>query len=928
MSRRERIAAGAVLAAAIGALILAQVISPAWVPSAASLRLARYAHYMSAQLWAVIVAGIARVVGLVVLVGELRTAWVSRHSGTRHGHKAHPALAGLALALSAVSFAGARTAGSGTPRSVPVAYELALAKAPASKPTSPNTPNPATYTVAPGDDLFAIAGKLWNNPEAWPQLWVANRGNPAPGGQTFTDPAMIWPGQVLAIPTNHTGPLPADWTQVPWSGPPASGSSAPANPQAAPESPSSVVAPSTKASAHTADPAPASKLAKPATTAPANGSARKVPRAWSAPGASKAPTAATSSPHHKGGGDRLIALPVAVGVGALALGLRRQARIARQRRQAKDVPPRIKPGAAARLRQMDTRAKIAGATITQVRAVLCECERQAARMAEHVAPPQLVGLITGGDEVEVVFAAPTPVPPVAPARTLAPNRWAIDPKAIAEPASDAPALAVVPLGVAAGRLVWADLVGIGPRVRLVGSGAKDLACAWAAAIPSGVGAHYVSVRVTDDAIGAYPGLKAPANDIEAQRMRGQDYRYQLAHGDETLISRQAQGSESTPWWAAGSPTKLLVCASAPDELGPGEVAVIVGGEPGEAETVIDTSAPSLDLEAFGLGTLALVLPEAGDVEALDEELARLRGPGEPLRPLIRPSATLHRLPPAQPEVPEHLASDDLVPGQVAQVVTAGEDQAGEAGECLAGEAGEDQACEDAELGPGAEPASLTTLEQRNDAPAVRLLGIVEGLEGLRGKDYKVAVYLGLHRGEVRRERWCADLGVETGRPASQVLSRIRSVLGHDFINSRDEVSSYCKVTYDALGVPTDLDRFDELAEAGDYVGAFCLVRGPVCCGEAWLDELLESRLLEVANARVGEAGHRAAAALVDPNERMRIRTFVELGFPNECDLMALLRPKADSELGVDKDFDTGWELNDDTAHYRYQTTGEQGPDDD
>ncbi|MGH9128939.1 MAG: LysM peptidoglycan-binding domain-containing protein [Acidimicrobiales bacterium] len=921
MSRREQIAAGAVLAGAICALILAQVISPAWVPSASSLRLARYAHYMSAQVWAVIVAGIARVVGLVVLVGELRTAWVSRHNRTGRDHKGHPALAGLALVASAMSFAGARTAGA-TTSSTPVAYELALAKAPAPKPPKANTPTPATYTVAPGDDLFAIAGKLWNNPEAWTHLWVANRGNPAPGGRTFTDPAMIWPGQVLHIPTNHAGALPADWTQVPWSGPPSSGSSAPATPQAAPGSPSSVASPSTKATA--ADPAPAPKLAKttkpasePASAAPANGSAPKVPRAWSAPPASKTPAAAASTPHHKSGGDGVIALPVAVGVGALALGLRRRARIARQRRQAKDVPPRITPGAAARLRQMDARAKVAGPTITGVRAVLCECERQAARMAEHVAPPQLVGLITGADEVEVIFAAPTPVPPVAPARTLAPNRWAIDPKAIVEPGTDAPALALVPLGVAAGRLVWADLVGIGPRLRLVGSDAKALASAWAAAISTGVGTHHVSVRVAEDSIGAFAGLTAPANDIEARRMRGQEYRYGLVHNAEALLSRQAQGSASTPWWATGSPTKVLVCADAPDELGPGEVAIIVGGEPGEAELVIDTSAPSLDLEAFGLGTLSLVLPEAGDVEALDEELARLGGPGEALRPLIRPTGSLHRLPPAQPEVPEHRASDEPLLGQGDQVITAGEDHAGE-----------DHAGEDAELGPGAKTASVTTLEPPNDTAAVRLLGIVEGLEGLRGKDYKVAVYLGLHRGEVRREHWCADLGVEMGVPASKVISRIRSVLGADFIESRDEVSSYCKLTYDALGVRSDLDRFDELAEAGDYVAAFSLVRGPVCCGEAWLDELVESRLLHVANARAGEAGHRAAAELVSPDDRLRVRTFVELGFPNECDLMAMLRPTPESGLGIDQDFDAGWDLDDDAAQDRYQTTGEQGPDDD
>ncbi|MGH9072273.1 MAG: LysM peptidoglycan-binding domain-containing protein, partial [Acidimicrobiales bacterium] len=219
MTRRERLSACAVLAGAVAALVLAQVISPAWIPSPASLRLARYAHYMSDQLWALIVAGVARVVGLAVLVGEVRTAWRSRRTGNRQAQRAHPALAGLALMLSAMSFAGTRSAtNSGPARATPVSYELVLARSPTPRPPTPSTPNPSTYTVAPNDDLFVIAGKLWANPEAWPHLWVANRGGPAPGGRTFTDPKLIWPGQVLHVPTIHSGPLPRDWTQVPWSG--------------------------------------------------------------------------------------------------------------------------------------------------------------------------------------------------------------------------------------------------------------------------------------------------------------------------------------------------------------------------------------------------------------------------------------------------------------------------------------------------------------------------------------------------------------------------------------------------------------------------------------------------------------------------------------------------------------------------------------
>ncbi|MGH8300959.1 MAG: hypothetical protein ACRET5_05755 [Steroidobacteraceae bacterium] len=605
----------------------------------------------------------------------------------------------------------------------------------------------------------------------------------------------------------------------------------------------------------------------------------------------------------------MVALPVAVGVAALALGLRRQARIARQRRQAVDVPPRIRPAAAARLRQMDQRAKIARPTIEQVRAVLCELERQAARMAEHVAPPQLVGLVTGGDEVEAVFAAPTPVPPAAPARTLAPNRWAIDSKAITEPTFDAPALALVPLGVAGGRLVWADMVGIGPRLRLMGEGAKDLAATWAAAISSGVGAHCVRVAVLDEVIPPYPDLLEPANECQAQAARSQQARYGRVHGCEALVSRQAQGSATTPWWAAARPTKVFVCVKAPDDLASGEVAVIVGGEPIEGELVIDTSAPSVDIEAFGLGTLSLVLPEAGDVEALNQELDRLSGPGEPLATLTRPPAALHQSPNVEAVDPELSFSGDA---------SAGSGPGIDADEGINVDGGIDE---------HPQAASTTLLGHLEVVPVVRLLGPVEGLRPPLSKtEYQVAVLLALARRELPRFGWSEvfHLGED---PARKVIGRIKEKLGHSVLVNRTEKSSYGTTNYDHWVGRSDLDCFDDLIEAGDYVGAFSLIRGPVCCDETWLEDEMEMGLLESTNARIIDTAYRAAAIL-GPADRQRLRLFVRLGFPLNDTLLELLTPREEPEANLHDDFDAGWEQGDDAVEYRNQSLQDQGRDGD
>jgi DNA-binding SARP family transcriptional activator len=84
------------------------------------------------------------------------------------------------------------------------------------EPASPGTPStpsgavggsvpaapsgPADVRVAPGDTLWALAGRDLGNPAEWPRIWEANEGRQEPGGRRFTDPSRIYPGWELEVP--------------------------------------------------------------------------------------------------------------------------------------------------------------------------------------------------------------------------------------------------------------------------------------------------------------------------------------------------------------------------------------------------------------------------------------------------------------------------------------------------------------------------------------------------------------------------------------------------------------------------------------------------------------------------------------------------------------------------------------------------------
>jgi nucleoid-associated protein YgaU len=64
-----------------------------------------------------------------------------------------------------------------------------------------------TYTVVRGDCLYKIAGmsNIYGNPRLWPAIWDANKGGvvsaPPRIPTTIPNPNLIYPGQVLKIPT-------------------------------------------------------------------------------------------------------------------------------------------------------------------------------------------------------------------------------------------------------------------------------------------------------------------------------------------------------------------------------------------------------------------------------------------------------------------------------------------------------------------------------------------------------------------------------------------------------------------------------------------------------------------------------------------------------------------------------------------------------
>jgi len=62
-----------------------------------------------------------------------------------------------------------------------------------------------TYTVQEGDTLSGIAAEQLGDADRWPEIFVLNR-------HIISDPDEIFPGQVLTLPGDPTGPPPVLYT--------------------------------------------------------------------------------------------------------------------------------------------------------------------------------------------------------------------------------------------------------------------------------------------------------------------------------------------------------------------------------------------------------------------------------------------------------------------------------------------------------------------------------------------------------------------------------------------------------------------------------------------------------------------------------------------------------------------------------------------
>ncbi|MFJ8133393.1 LysM peptidoglycan-binding domain-containing protein [Streptomyces hydrogenans] len=95
--------------------------------------------------------------------------------------------------------AAAATAGDSTQAPASVTQVNTPPATSSSKAGTPDAAGPDQVTVRAGDSLWSIAD-AHGDPEDWPAIYAENRGEPLPGGGTFTDPNVIYPGQVLDLP--------------------------------------------------------------------------------------------------------------------------------------------------------------------------------------------------------------------------------------------------------------------------------------------------------------------------------------------------------------------------------------------------------------------------------------------------------------------------------------------------------------------------------------------------------------------------------------------------------------------------------------------------------------------------------------------------------------------------------------------------------
>ncbi|MEW1909136.1 LysM peptidoglycan-binding domain-containing protein [Kitasatospora sp. NPDC085895] len=311
-------------------------------------------------------------------------------------------------------------------------------------------PHHSSVTVAPGDSLSAIAQRELGSGDRWPELFEANRGVRAPDGERLTDPDVLVPGTVLAVPG---APQPAPQQPQPEQQapqPPAQSTPAPATPAPATPAPAS--------------PAPASPA--PSTPAP-HSPAPSTPAKHTPP-----PVVPAGVGHeaHAASGDYTTALAAstvgvllaAIMIGTVARRRGDQQRVRRPRHRI-TMPA---PSAAAFEAELKARQNVPALELLD--RALRTLARNTVRTGKRL-PSLVAARITPGRTVELHLSGPAV--PIAPFRAAhAANVWWCpeDSNELLSPGqaakSSAPYPALVTLGTSPdGSVVLADL----ETVRLV-----------------------------------------------------------------------------------------------------------------------------------------------------------------------------------------------------------------------------------------------------------------------------------------------------------------------------------------------------------------------------------------------------------------------------------------------------------------------------
>ncbi|MEU5329241.1 hypothetical protein [Streptomyces parvus] len=349
------------------------------------------------------------------------------------------------------------------------------------------------YTVTSGDNLSKIAGQELGDAAAYPAIFELNKGEAQPGGGTFTNPDLLYPGQKLDLPAQAQKPGadrddvehgPDEAAQPEESTPPGNDEAAP--PPAPAQTPPIAEAPSATPEAEkpqpekpdTADPDGAAPTKPDTATTPAAKPTSQQPTkspapAPSPPAAQKsaAPAPTAQAPQH---GDtasdsaRVHQVALAAGIGALLAaslaGTLAVKRILQQRRRRAGETIAIDADPTPLEQVLNTQGGPTGVALldTALRTLASSAQ------AEERELPVLRGARVSDRTIELILDEPTdPLTPFIQGSSA--GRWVLDAKTalldLDNAADDAPAApypGLVTLGTTEnGDLLLADLLHTG-----------------------------------------------------------------------------------------------------------------------------------------------------------------------------------------------------------------------------------------------------------------------------------------------------------------------------------------------------------------------------------------------------------------------------------------------------------------------------------